>query len=209
MKTLILIFCTLFSSTGEPYADIRIKYENKEHSLEDFKSELSKSIRKEDNLAEYIDYTLAYASKYKIDPVLILSIIWVESNFNNRAVSGAGAVGPMQLMKVAVKHVETLPDINTRHIDRTAIKYNIKYGTRYIRVLLKKFHNNLPMVIVAYNMGPAWVLKKNNQHKLLTHKYYLSVVRKYNLIRSRLYVKSSSNMMSQTTPSMHLIAEVD
>lgn len=86
-----------------------------------------------------------YASQFRVDPMLIHSIIAAESNFNPRAVSIKGARGLMQLM----------PDT----ADRLGVKdsfdpeQNIRGGVQYFRSLLDMFDNDLELSLAAYNAG--------------------------------------------------------
>ena len=50
---------------------------------------------------DYEEYVIRYSTKYKCDPVLVFSVIKVESGFNKDAVSSVGARGLMQLMEDA------------------------------------------------------------------------------------------------------------
>jgi soluble lytic murein transglycosylase-like protein len=86
-----------------------------------------------------------YAGQYRVDPVLIHSIISTESNFDPKAVSTKGARGLMQLM----------PDT----ADRLGVKdsfdpeQNIRGGVQYFRSLLDIFDNDLELSLAAYNAG--------------------------------------------------------
>jgi soluble lytic murein transglycosylase-like protein len=75
----------------------------------------------------------------------VRAVIQVESAWNVRAVSDKGAMGLMQLM----------PDTALRfgvHNPFDA-KENISGGTRYLRFLLDRFHENLKFSLAAYNAG--------------------------------------------------------
>lgn len=89
------------------------------------------------------------ARQYNIDPHLIQAIITVESNFNPRAVSRAGALGLMQLMpQTAVRYQVDNPfDPET----------NIAGGIRYLRDLFQLFPGDLRLVLAAYNAGEGAV----------------------------------------------------
>jgi soluble lytic murein transglycosylase len=111
------------------------------------------------DLAEVI---LAESSKYKLDPLLILAVIDVESKFQFGAVSPAGARGIMQIMpatgKFLVESVRALAkeieveQFVPEHLDDPIV--NIKLGTYYLHDLRKSFQN-VNNALIAYNLGPT------------------------------------------------------
>jgi len=89
--------------------------------------------------------------KHGVPAAFVKSIMAAESNFNCDALSAKGAVGLMQLMPETAKEYGADPTIPDQNVDA---------GTRYLRVLMDKYHkcrNPLPRVIAAYNAGPAMV----------------------------------------------------
>lgn len=111
------------------------------------------------DLAEVI---LAESSKYKLDPILILAVIDVESKFQFGAVSPAGARGIMQIMpstgKFLVESVRALAkeikveQFMPEHLDDPIV--NIKLGTYYLHDLRRSFRN-VNNALIAYNLGPT------------------------------------------------------
>ena len=85
------------------------------------------------------------AVEQQLDPRLVRAIIEVESAWNVRARSQKGALGLMQLMP------ETAVRYGVR--DPFDARENIRGGTRYLRVLLDQFHENLKYSLAAYNAG--------------------------------------------------------
>jgi soluble lytic murein transglycosylase-like protein len=86
---------------------------------------------------------------YDLDADLLASVVRQESGGNSRAISRAGAEGLMQLMP---KTASDLGVSNTFAPDQ-----NIDGGTAYLDFLLKRYHDNLPLALAAYNAGPAAV----------------------------------------------------
>jgi len=86
-----------------------------------------------------------------IDPYLIMALIRQESAFNVNARSGKGARGLMQLMP-SLARVYGLSSADIAMPER-----NVEIGVRYFRSLLKKYHNQIPMALAAYNAGPKMV----------------------------------------------------
>jgi len=111
---------------------------------------------------ELAEVILTESSKYRLDPILILAVIDVESKFQFGAVSPAGARGIMQIMpatgKFLVKSVRELAgeikadQFTPEHLDNPVV--NIKLGTYYLHDLRKSFRN-LNEALTAYNLGPT------------------------------------------------------
>ena len=86
-----------------------------------------------------------------VDPRLLHAVIWQESKYKTEAESHVGAQGLMQLMPAAAKRFGCE--------DRNDIEANVKAGTKYLRVLLKRFDGNVTLALAAYNAGEGNVDK--------------------------------------------------
>lgn len=102
--------------------------------------------------AHYDPIIRKIAARYAgVDPVLIHSIISVESAYNRFAVSDKGAQGLMQLMP------ETAKDYGVNNVFNAWD--NIEGGTKYLSDLLKSYPNRIDLVLAAYNAGRSAVAK--------------------------------------------------
>ncbi|MFB5189584.1 lytic transglycosylase domain-containing protein [Alicyclobacillus fastidiosus] len=118
---------------------------------------------------EYQSNIQSAASFAKVDPLLIASVIRVESKFDTQDVSHAGAVGLMQLMPDTAEWIaDTIRQQTTGSggaVNRlpkddkqlASPQYNILIGSWYVQSLIQQFHGNVTAGIAAYNAGPKRV----------------------------------------------------
>ncbi len=98
------------------------------------------------------DHFISEASiKYGVSFPLLKALIKVESNFDPKAVSKAGAMGLMQIMPENFDALEITNPFNPRE--------NILGGTLYLKQLMIRFKGKLPLVLAAYNAGPNRVAR--------------------------------------------------
>lgn len=93
-----------------------------------------------------------YSKKYGVDRNLIFALIREESLFNPEALSYVGAKGLMQLMDRTAKTLDKELKIKS---SLYVPDDNINLGTYYLMKLMKRFKNNIPSVLAAYNGGPT------------------------------------------------------
>jgi soluble lytic murein transglycosylase-like protein len=99
---------------------------------------------------DHYNHIITKASKtYGIDVPLIKAVIKVESNFNPKAISKAGARGLMQIMPTNFKAL--------RIRDPFDPDQNIMGGASLLKELLIRFDGNVHFALAAYNAGPASV----------------------------------------------------
>ena len=97
---------------------------------------------------ELLTLALNAASRHRLDPSLLLALMWVESSFNPKAISSKGAAGLMQLLPATARGygLKKTSDLFNPSI-------NIDIGSRHLRALLDLHHDNLPLALAAYNAG--------------------------------------------------------
>jgi cell wall-associated NlpC family hydrolase len=97
----------------------------------------------------YANLFVAAGAKYGVSPKLLAAIAKVESNYNPRAVSKAGAQGLMQIMPATAKGLGVNPLDPAQAVDGAA---------RIMAGNLKQF-GSLPLAIAAYNAGGGAVTR--------------------------------------------------
>ena len=101
------------------------------------------------------------SEKHSLDPMLVLAVIKVESQFDHRAVSPKGARGLMQIQPVAATVVLEEADVRdgkaATKIDDPII--NVKIGTAYLKHL-KEMFGDIKLTLTAYNWGPTKLRQK-------------------------------------------------
>jgi soluble lytic murein transglycosylase-like protein len=130
-------------------------------------------------LPDRYDHLIRKASKaHGVSFNLVKAMIKVESDFNPKAVSRAGALGLMQIMPANLKHLKIDDPFDPSD--------NIMGGTKYMKYLLNRFDGRVSMALAAYNAGPNRVEKLNRIPPFPeTQNYVKRVVKYYRIIRNQ------------------------
>jgi transglycosylase-like protein with SLT domain len=117
---------------------------------------------------EFAPIVQAACDRYNVDPDLVNAVIQVESAYNKRAVSHAGAIGLMQLMPA------TASRFGVKKI--TDPEENVHGGVQYLKFLLDLFNNDLKLAVAAYNAGEGAVKKYQGVPKYTETQNYVKRV---------------------------------
>lgn len=129
------------------------------------------SQRDRHSASDLADLVSHYCSQYVLDEALVFAIIRVESDFDSRAVSPAGARGLMQLMPA------TAEEMGVSSIFDTA--QNIAGGTQYLARMLELFDDDLRLALAAYNAGPGTVQRYGGVPPFRETQNYIRLVKQY------------------------------
>jgi soluble lytic murein transglycosylase-like protein len=123
------------------------------------------------------------AKSNKLDPVLIASVMFVESSFYPRVVSHAGACGLMQVIPKYTGGPETRhKKYSCKQLKNPNI--SIRVGTQILSYMIYKYaKGNVNQAICMYNAGTICLKDKRFYKKL----HYVKKVRKHHekIINSR------------------------
>jgi len=101
---------------------------------------------------------------WRVDPALAFAHALQESNFRERVVSPAGAIGLMQIMPITQR--EYAASINmSAGADLKDAKTNLAFGQRTLEALAQAGYTrgHLPKIMAAYNAGPTPVARWNSE----------------------------------------------
>jgi hypothetical protein len=121
-----------------------------------------------------------------IDPLLVDSVIRVESNYDPNAVSPKGAEGLMQLMPPTARMLGVDDSFDPAQ--------NIEAGVKYLKYLQNLYKDDR-LALAAYNAGPAAVDRfKQVPPYPETQKYVESVGKKYGEARNAAAQKAAQSI---------------
>jgi soluble lytic murein transglycosylase len=107
------------------------------------------------------------------DPLLILAIIDVESEFDVDAVSSQGARGLMQIQPVTLHWFAEKQGLRlSREEMASDPALCVRLGIRYLRSLQERFGGDLSMALMAYNAGPDRVRQAIRERSLDQYRFY-------------------------------------
>ena len=122
--------------------------------------------------------------KYNFNPLLITSIIKIESNYDPTAVSDSYAYGLCQVRRFIAPELAENIDIKWDGAEKTLFDpiKNIKIGVYYLSILNRDF-NDLKTAVIAYNQGPYAVQERLTNNQELSDNYLNKVLEYYAVLR--------------------------
>lgn len=103
----------------------------------------------------YSEYVEKYTKKFTVPEELVWGIMRAETNYRRDAISPVGALGLMQVMPFTGHKLATL--LGEKNFQAPMLlqpETSVRMGSRYLKRLMDKFDNTIPLVAAGYNAGP-------------------------------------------------------
>lgn len=112
-----------------------------------------------------------YSEVYGVDPALVEGLAWQESGWQERVVSGVGAVGIMQVMPGTAAFTSTY--LVMAPVDLTNENQNIQAGVAFLAFLIRQAGGNEALAVAGYYQGLGSVMARGEY--LDTQRYVADV----------------------------------
>lgn len=162
------------ASVGSAFADILSAATTQENGMN---SETTGVLSNPATPANLVDVIQEQGERTNLDPNLLKAVIRNESNFNPRAVSPVGAQGLMQLMPGTARALGVENSFDPAQ--------NVAGGAKYLKNLLNRYDQSIPLALAAYNAGPGAVDKHGGVPPYAeTTRYVQKVMQSYHAYQS-------------------------
>ena len=105
---------------------------------------------------EYENVIRVYSAERHLDPTLVAAVIYAESRFDPNVVSGAGAVGLMQVLPETGRFIaRATGGTDFVEADLRDPDLNVRYGTWLLDYLRKRYDGDVESALAAYHAGPS------------------------------------------------------
>lgn len=95
------------------------------------------------------------AGRFGVPPAFALAVAWQESGWRQNVVSGAGAVGVMQLLPATGEWVGDA--MLGSSVDIHDVRHNVRAGVRLLAHYLRRYEGNRDLALAAYYQGQTAV----------------------------------------------------
>lgn len=116
----------------------------------------------------FAEHVEASAARHGVDPELLWAVMRVESIYNPRIISYAGAIGLMQIMPrtgTLIAYAQGRHEFTVDELLDPAT--NVDMAAWYLASLIERFEGRIPLAVASYNGGPhnvrAWMRDYGDQ----------------------------------------------
>lgn len=151
---ILLCICTLYLKNMALEQELK-KWQEENTNLKNELIKINRFSELYNTSPQFVGMVLRESEKNGLDPVVMLELIKIESDFRPNAVSRDGARGLCQLKPVTARElaVELGLAYAPEHLDEP--EYNIRLGAYYLAKLFKMNGNDFHKALTAYNRGPS------------------------------------------------------
>lgn len=97
----------------------------------------------------------SHGREFDVDPLLMMGLMRQESTYQSWAVSSANAIGLVQVLpSTGARVAALLGEGRYSPGDLEIPRVNLRYGTYYFSLLMKRFEGVFPLAVASYNGGP-------------------------------------------------------
>lgn len=165
MKIKIIFLFLIFFSSFSFAKDLDYTWTNSHPILTNYIKKNSEKILNNgkylfNNKEHYIDFIEQIAEENDV-PKEIAIVAGIESSFNPKAISNAGAIGMWQFME------ETAFDMGLSSDERKDWKKSTEAAIKYLKWLSYKFNGDYELALLAYNGGIGRVEKAIKKHNTI------------------------------------------
>jgi soluble lytic murein transglycosylase-like protein len=144
--------------------------------------------------ANVSELVASIAGRHEVEPLLVDSVIRVESNYNQYAISPKGAMGLMQLIPGTARRFGVS--------DTFRPEQNIEGGVRYLKYLMQLYNGDERLALAAYNAGEGAVARYKGIPPYPETQNYVYQVGK-RLGQSREALKKTAPVKTETKTEVH------
>lgn len=173
-----LIFLIQYKQNKEKNNNIKNKHDNsliiKDYNL--MLKNLITYISREYNIdilssTNIVNCSFQEAKQQNYDPLLLLSLIGIESTYNASAYSKMGAIGLTQIMPIY--HIEKINKIKEKeNLDVWSINGNIKIGALILKEYINLYNGQIEKALQKYN-GSSYDKNFTYSNKILSNQQKL------------------------------------
>lgn len=157
----LLCICILYME-NQAIENEMTKWELEANQFKDEASQLRNELEKIKRYAnnygskpEVISVVFRECEKYNIDPMIMLELIRLESDFNPQALSSHGARGLCQIIPATGRGLSKELGLEYSNEKLDDYEFSVTLGAFYLSKLLKMNDNDIHKALTAYNRGPA------------------------------------------------------
>jgi soluble lytic murein transglycosylase len=124
----------------------------------------------------YADRVEDIETREQLPKSFMYAVMRQESAYDPDAVSGARAVGLLQLMPETARRVATEAGVSFDEKQLKTPNVNLELGGRYLAKMLRSFAGSIPLATAAYNAGPRAVRRWQTRMKTVDADVWVAMI---------------------------------